>query len=477
MRQAAHILRKDLRFLWPQIFVVLALTAAFCWSCSAEELAHGSSTAANYLSVFLVLAWGLLIRSAIHKEEPTGDRQFWVTRPYCWKSLAGAKLLLLLCSILIPFLLSDIVILQSNGVAAAGSVSTLLERQLVLTAMVLLPLAALRSMVGSMIQIGLPALAVLVAILIMGNRLPHPSWGRLAWFRWLAECAILLAAASAVFACQYARRGIALSCGILAGAGAISLAAWASSPLQAALLLQSLLSRAPDPSSIRLQLSEEYGSELKIPAFEHAFIIGIDGLPPGTEARADLARAKIAGPDFSWSSEWEDQTPSFLQRPPAPGRPGMSWFQESDWRIDAFINPQLARKTSGRPVDVTLSVAMTLYRTDATARIRPGESQFVARLGTCSIKPLTAPGETVNCSTSVASTLAVRLVGGWPGSLWRQTPEIFTLSPVATLSLDAPISRIAGRPFGEAPLWVQTARPIACIQRSLQIRQVKLGNR
>src|SRR5256885_7885270 len=49
--------------------------------------------------ILLPLAWWTLIARVIHDEVLPGDNQFWITRPYSWKSLLGAKALFILAFI------------------------------------------------------------------------------------------------------------------------------------------------------------------------------------------------------------------------------------------------------------------------------------------------------------------------------------------------------------------------------------------
>ena len=192
MRQTLHIFRKDVRFLWAPILLVLALTAAAAWLRMAEPagMARGSAvpaspaTAATY---FLTMSWWYLVLAAIHKERPTGNRQFWVTRPYGWRSLLGAKLLLVIAFINLPYLISDVAILHANGLVP--SVMSLLARQVAITGVLLLPVAALATVTRNAAETVLAVLGVLVAALYAALHGSGPAqlWGALEWMHvWAA---------------------------------------------------------------------------------------------------------------------------------------------------------------------------------------------------------------------------------------------------------------------------------------------------
>ena len=98
MRQALHIFRKDVRYLWIEIAAVLLATALFMFTDARSAWNWRSPlprTVAAFLVNFLLpFAWWTVIVRAVHAETLTGDRQFWPTRPYSWRSLLAAKALL-----------------------------------------------------------------------------------------------------------------------------------------------------------------------------------------------------------------------------------------------------------------------------------------------------------------------------------------------------------------------------------------------
>ena len=69
MRQTLHILRKDVRYLWREICLVLALDAMFVWI-------EMHSPDPWWAEMLLTVAAGYLIARLIHAEALPGDRQF-----------------------------------------------------------------------------------------------------------------------------------------------------------------------------------------------------------------------------------------------------------------------------------------------------------------------------------------------------------------------------------------------------------------
>ena len=100
MNQIIHIFRKDMRRHWREIALSLAILAAFAWNDSRrwEPRRFDENPwlpfLSQWLGVMVLIGWFLLIVRVIHDEVLVGDRQFWVTRPYEWKKLLGAKVFL-----------------------------------------------------------------------------------------------------------------------------------------------------------------------------------------------------------------------------------------------------------------------------------------------------------------------------------------------------------------------------------------------
>src|SRR5208337_3681267 len=116
MRQAWHIFLKDVRRLRYELIVILAMTAAYAWlqghwsPLYSAQNGRVNLTAGLLRGFLLPMAWWYLASLAVYGEPLPGDRQFWVTRPYRWTSLLGAKLLFIVAFVSFPLLLADCLI-------------------------------------------------------------------------------------------------------------------------------------------------------------------------------------------------------------------------------------------------------------------------------------------------------------------------------------------------------------------------------
>src|SRR5678815_4188197 len=95
MNHIAAIFRKDARRLWPQIAIfwaMLALGVLFDPGRTERALSPYRMFLMLLALAQPVACWTLLI-AAIHEECLPGDRQYWLTRPFTWKSLLLEKMM------------------------------------------------------------------------------------------------------------------------------------------------------------------------------------------------------------------------------------------------------------------------------------------------------------------------------------------------------------------------------------------------
>src|SRR4029077_12054095 len=98
----------------------------------------------------------------IQAETIPGDTQFWITRPYRWRSLLAAKLLFVSIFISVPVLVARVIILERSGFPLALEIVPLLWSQLLIIVGFCLPVAALASVTADMVTFVFSALALLI---------------------------------------------------------------------------------------------------------------------------------------------------------------------------------------------------------------------------------------------------------------------------------------------------------------------------
>jgi hypothetical protein len=378
MKQTLHIFRKDIRHFWPYIAVVLALTAAMVYTAHWNPgylFRSGSAGGGTQgiLQLPLLVAWWFLVAAVIHDEALAGNRQFWVTRPYSWKSLLAAKALFVIAFVHIPFLVSDCWIFSIYGFSPASMVPDLLWRQLLLPFSLVLPAAVLAALTRRQREFVTVGFVLLVVSLLgtmafyFGGPLAHmPFWGALAWIREFASGAIFLVLLIPVLLWQYARRRTVAAC-IVAVAGAVLSAALLFLPRGAAAF--AIGSRfQPDSaecSKIAIDFAPGQASP-RTPGWEPTprerrilIPIRIGGVDPNL-VQVDARRVTIT-PVHGGS-----QTYDF-------GGVGLTWWVDS---LEFHLLESVIQRLRAVPVNVRAQFDLSIYRSAGSARVEPSGRPF-----------------------------------------------------------------------------------------------------
>ena len=163
------------------------------------------------LKLLIPVSWWLLIARVIHAEALVGDRQFWLTRPYEWKKLLGAKALFLVVFLYLPLLIAQCLLLFRAGFRPLSFIPGLLFNLLLITGILVLPLMAIASVTATFARVTVTLLAgvagfiAFIAIsLLFSNSVSIPSSGYL-------SIALAFCFCATVVVLQYAARRVWVS--------------------------------------------------------------------------------------------------------------------------------------------------------------------------------------------------------------------------------------------------------------------------
>lgn len=237
MRLIWHIFKKDLRHLWLEGTVTIGLLA---WWAYLDRWRWGftPNPMEGWLDILLPFAWAYLVGLLVLQDPLVGDRQFWVTLPVRWRSVLAAKALFALALIHLPYFAAQAAILWFRGFEPSFHLPHLLWRQLVLLAVIVLPAAAIATIVKNVVQFTLAAVLVSAAVIFLsGGVLSIAS----PWIRvpeaplWLALLAAFIGAA-AIVVVQYRERRTTISrvIGAIAAVAAIAIYTWLPPAVSAA---------------------------------------------------------------------------------------------------------------------------------------------------------------------------------------------------------------------------------------------------
>lgn len=217
MRQALHILRKDIRYLWIEISAALLAVGLFTFTAARPSEMWNAPlprTVASFLMQFMLpFAWWTLITRAVHAEPLIGDRHFWPTRPYAWRSLLAAKAMLFVLFVNLPMLIAQTIVIAAHGFSPAHEISGLLWSQVLLAIGVILPIATIAAVTSSVVQFLVLGLVAFVCVMLLSMRflvfaslMAGGGWGPMEWIHTSYSLLLAAIAAPAILIWQYARR-------------------------------------------------------------------------------------------------------------------------------------------------------------------------------------------------------------------------------------------------------------------------------
>jgi hypothetical protein len=483
MSQIIHIFKKDLkRFSWEIVLSILLLVLyAWCqpvlWR-PIDRLSYdgGTVTALRYalasmLGILLVLGWMAVLVRVIYEESLTGDRQFWVTRPYRWQSLLVAKILFVFIVIHLPLFVAQLCLIAAAGFVPFQHVSRVLSLNLTL-AVLLLPLATLAVVTGGKRQMTRAIIVVLIFLVawvwvaqsfFFVFDVRYPGFGRTGTGQRLGW-AVMVGVAIVVIVRQYALRKTAQARWILVGAGLALTVMAVAEPKH----------RFPEAEYPLLEAGTEGYFEIKMPPPESSqagrFIVSRPGqdrktvwitprftggeVAEGLVAQAEAIKLTLVAPDGTqWTSDWQGM--SAVLNHNDSGTVDASALHLRSLGTVVQVDRTFWDKFKDVPINLQVEVASTLLRDHVGATFISNQEEFkIQNVGTCVVSQLSEI--LISCRSPLAATpmvgMSVRLFkncGGerdssapiyqsyawWPDS--EQWSGEFGLNPVSQFNLFA----------------------------------------
>jgi hypothetical protein len=387
MHLILHIFKKDVRRLWWGIAIALLIQTAAAWFDASESLVSGQ------LGILLIMTWAALIALAVHEDPLVSDRQFWITRPARWRVLLGSKLLFAIAVVHVPSFLADVTLLAVRGFRPWEWLASLLIKQVMLAAILTLPVIALAAVLPGFAHLALAVIAI-VGLTSFASGFSMGLYSR--WTavgmdtRMILVGAVLAAAAMVIIPWQFARRktwpsrllgisGVLAAELLLAFVSPIFLARVhaAVTPIETKLFfhVRTNLAEPHDPTSgINYYPYVPPGVEaMRVP-------ISVSGVPKGIAALCDPEMLDLIGPGNQ----------RYQMRPTYIG---------PDWLI-LTIRRQLYERLKDGKVEIKGSVPVILHRDGAHTSMPVGTTRALPGVGRCSSDEIDVPGPSANVEHS-----------------------------------------------------------------------------
>ena len=413
MRQVLNIFRKDTRQFWPEIAVSVVIAIAFVlvypsqWKVSHDQSADlRALDFVAILMLLLIMSWWLLIARVILAESLVGDRQFWLTRPYEWKSLLAAKAIFLAVWIGVPYLLTQSYLLAEAGFHPLSYIPGLLYELLCVFLIFVVPVFCVAAVTSNFTRLVLTLLGcfvLFVVFMFLVYGLPHgymtsgPYPNALLYPLLFAGCAVALTV-------QYATRRTWLTRGLLIGLSAllaltvfgyhmqslVDRAYQRPSAGSAAPLIITSIPTAAHPVEARTWDKEDY---IDLP-------VQYSGVADGYAVFGDDLKFTITAADGSrWTSQWQGIHEQIL--------PGSQYAG-----IHMMIGPDIYDKFKQGPVTLQVTFAVSRYQADTVTQMPfPARDTAVAGIGYCTQKydfPVV-----LNCRAALHEPALTRMTVQW----------------------------------------------------------------
>lgn len=360
MKQALHIFAKDVRVFWIEILAVLAVMASIGWIYCSEwaEWLHrdpGEYWISNPVAVLIPVSWLVLIVRVIHAEKLVGEREFWITRPYRWPSLIGAKALFVATFVCLPSFVGMCLLLHMAGMHPFAYVPGMMFNLMMITGIYVLPAACLAAVTRSFPRVLLALLCLFLfaaGAVYLNDLLPLSSPPDTVGhrFAFLGSVFVFLG----VLIIQYARHTTVLSRYLLAAVPVLLVVLFLFGPEEIGMALsypinhqESNPALALDPIKFDFSDSNGWGDGRQLTI---GFPIKVTGLAPGTALSVDAARVTLTGEGGEhWTSHWQEA--GWILLP-----------EQTGGVVSMRVNTPFNNRVKDKPVSVEMSLALTTLK-------------------------------------------------------------------------------------------------------------------
>jgi hypothetical protein len=384
MNQAGHIFAKDARHLRWEIAISLALVAAYAWTTPSGWLPErfGGEVAnvelrvvAAILSLLVPVSWWILITRLVQDESLVGDQQWWITKPYEWTSLLGAKLLFLLTFVLLPLFVARCVVLAEGGFRPFGYLPGVSFGLMLMTGAVVVPLIALAAVTSSFGRMTLTLLGIFLAVLVVMVLMAFADQGSFsAPAGGIAAFVVIVVAAASAIVLQYARRRVWVSRLVLAGGALLMAGAACLGSLPG--MIANMYPRGSAPLQLALDTTSHTSSLTQYAGKDRVGLsvpVTVSGIAEGTAVNLDADQLTVVAQDGrQWSSTWENLS-------------GARYLSSSDREsLPIMVKKAFYEQERALPVTLRLRFAVTELKVDGeTQMAMPGHEFVVPSFGIC----------------------------------------------------------------------------------------------
>jgi hypothetical protein len=250
-----HIIKKDLRLLWPFVAGLTALNALVQW------MRYGFSVLDNnagwvVFGPIAAVGWIVLVVMLVQQDVMPGTRQDWLTRPIKRRDLAAAKLLFVVVLLHVPLFVMMAAEVLAAGYSPADAIGAAFKRSMFLFLALSLTTFAIAAITRNFIEAVIAAIVVAVVeevgasllLVAFTDGACATCGSSLNWIGMAARGAVIVVAALIVIAVQYFKRSATSRARAVVLVAAVAFAVAGRLPWSSAFAIQRVVTGAPDES-------------------------------------------------------------------------------------------------------------------------------------------------------------------------------------------------------------------------------------
>lgn len=359
MNQIINIFRKDARQLWMEIVASLALLGFYTWIdpktwVPGYQSTFNPATLSNNAVLLLCISWAVMMIRLVQSERLVGVNQFWTTRPYEWPKLLAAKALFALVFLYVPLAISQFFLLYVAGLPIGQNLAPMFWNMLVVTASIVLPVAAIATLTGSFGKAALTMLGGLAVMVVAANGAIYIH-GYTPRGVAVAVYVVLAAVFTAVVLSQYSRRATRRSLLMLAILPVAIVMLMMFVPGSSLAVHGYPQASGEPPISIRFDEESTVHKAARLPKDPKQDVmirvpLALNGIAPGTDFDGSARRITLTGDDgYSWQSEWVNAGDFYVRS--SAGGTGRAYLQFA-------IPRRIYERLSGENASVRLELAL-----------------------------------------------------------------------------------------------------------------------
>jgi hypothetical protein len=308
-----HIVKKDVRLLWPLIVLVAlaqAVSATLWVTLSPFGEPRGLASLATVFSMAAILGIVILIITAVHQDPVPGIRQDWLVRPIPRRDLMLAKIAFILLMAHAPLFIADLGEGLGIGFSLSAAAGAALSRGFSILCLFSLPAAVFATVTKNLTETLVGIIAAIVACVVfmtfaqLLKALPPPIAATgLQWMMAAAWSALAVMVTGVILPVQYLLRKTVLSRSLIVAAFVCSLFA-IFLPWNIGFALQQALGpKRGAGNAISLAFAPSDGKAQSNNSSVFAYKVSVhlplhfSGLPAGALLLMDYADVRLLKPD------------------------------------------------------------------------------------------------------------------------------------------------------------------------------------